>query len=1192
MGNDKKNTRALEETLFKDPQLLNADFPEILIKLIHHLPQGIFIKDKDSNYLAINRHYAKDLNIDPEKVKGKNDFDFYPKELASKYRADDQIVLKSGKKKEIEESYIINGNEYWINTIKIPYKNSKGKIAGLIGIFEDKTESHVKHFELAKEKENKRRIRKKIKQLLQFMYSIKVGIVTHAADTSIIDCNTTAQKILGLTNEEVIGRKAKDPIWKFVHEDGSAMPVEEYPISKVLKSKTELQEYVVGILHQDRSDVTWVIVSGLPEFDLDGKIVQVYITFMDITELKQAKHKLEESGQRFKDLSFSIAEWIWEVDANSKYTYSYGAEELLGYTDSEILGKTAFDLMPEDEARRVKKEYQKLFKGKEIIRNLINWNICKDGTKKCLLTNGMPVFDSTGTLIGYRGIDKNITDNVLAETALKESEEKMRLLFENMNEAFALHEVITDKRNKPIDYRYIDINPAFEKFTNLKREEVIGHTVLEIMPNTEQYWIDKYGEVALKGKPLDYTNYSQELDRYYEVRAYCPKHGFFAVTFRDVTPRKKAEKALKEGEMRFRSIIENAGDVVLLSDLQGRIIMANQMAHEKFGYSKEELLKKTVMEVDKNYPSLKQCLELWNKLNYGESTKFESIHVRKDGKEFPVEITTSAIELNGEKHLIGFVRDITEQKRQEEELSRHDQLNQSLLHLYEADFTNEIEFIQLVLDQAVLLTHSEIGYFHFFDEDQQEIELVTWSTETFKKCTAVYDNHYPLTSAGVWADAVRNMKPVIINDYPKLKNKKGMPKGHFPLKNHLGIPIIDEKKVVGIIGVGNKAIDYNKDDIKQLEVFTKSIWEIIKGKRVSQLIKNNEEKFRLLFENMNEGFIHGEIIMNESENAIDWIYININAAYEKMIGLKSTAVIGKKASELKIFEKKYFSKWLQRYGKVALSAKDDFIEFYSEHYESWYNVHIFSPKTGQFAATFSDVTENIQYRQELERSNRELEQFAYVASHDLQEPLRKIKNYAELLENKYKQELAEQAQKYIDIITRGAGRMQNLINDLLSFSRISRAKLHFETADLNKILDEVIDSLELKIRHNKAKITSEKLPEIKVEPSLLYQIFQNLLSNALKFRSKLTPVIKIKYSELKNEYKFSVSDNGIGIDMEYADKIFEVFQRMHSRENYEGTGIGLALCKKAVEIHHGEIWVQSVPGKRTVFYFTISKKLN
>jgi len=224
---------------------------------------------------------------------------------------------------------------------------------------------------------------------------------------------------------------------------------------------------------------------------------------------------------------------------------------------------------------------------------------------------------------------------------------------------------------------------------------------------------------------------------------------------------------------------------------------------------------------------------------------------------------------------------------------------------------------------------------------------------------------------------------------------------------------------------------------------------------------------------------------------------------------------------------------------------------------------------------------------ELNRSNAELEQFAYVSSHDLQEPLRMVASYLQLLQMDYKGKLDGEADEYINFAVDGSIRMQHLIDDLLEFSRVTTQAREFEPIDCELVYKQVLPNLETSIKENEAIITHDKLPEVMADSTQLTQVFQNLISNAIKFRSEKTPKIHISSRKEDDQWIFSVTDNGIGIDPKHSDRIFEVFKRLHKRREYPGTGIGLSICKKIIERHEGRIWVKSKPGNGSTFYFTL-----
>jgi PAS domain S-box-containing protein len=263
----------------------------------------------------------------------------------------------------------------------------------------------------------------------------------------------------------------------------------------------------------------------------------------------------------------------------------------------------------------------------------------------------------------------------------------------------------------------------------------------------------------------------------------------------------------------------------------------------------------------------------------------------------------------------------------------------------------------------------------------------------------------------------------------------------------------------------------------------------------------------------------------------------------------------------------------------------------------------YSPMPGEgFVCTMTDITARKQFETalaelnerllaqtyDLQRSNEELEQFAYVASHDLQEPLRSIGSYCQLLQRRYKGKLDKDADQFIDFAVEGAKRMQVLINDLLKYSRVGTRGKPFGPTDCNAVFNDAVSNLRQAIEESGAVVTSDPLPVVSGDAVQLGQLFQNLIANAIKFRGEVAPEIHVSAPEYGEQTVFSVRDNGIGIDARHRERIFQIFQRLHERGKYPGTGIGLAVCKKIVARHGGRIWVESTPGEGSDFRFTVA----
>jgi light-regulated signal transduction histidine kinase (bacteriophytochrome) len=229
------------------------------------------------------------------------------------------------------------------------------------------------------------------------------------------------------------------------------------------------------------------------------------------------------------------------------------------------------------------------------------------------------------------------------------------------------------------------------------------------------------------------------------------------------------------------------------------------------------------------------------------------------------------------------------------------------------------------------------------------------------------------------------------------------------------------------------------------------------------------------------------------------------------------------------------------------------------------------------------------YTKDLERSNAELEQFAYIASHDLQEPLRMVSSYTQLLARRYQDKLDDDANEFIGYAVDGANRMQRLIQDLLAYSRVGKRQQALKTVDSNEIMRNVLRNLQVAIEESNTKISyPDSLPTVKADHSQFEQLLQNLIGNAIKYRDESRACeIQINCDRVGNMWQFSVADNGIGIEADYFERIFEIFKRLHGKETYSGTGLGLAVCKRIVDGHGGKIWLESELGKGSIFYFTL-----
>ena len=342
-------------------------------------------------------------------------------------------------------------------------------------------------------------------------------------------------------------------------------------------------------------------------------------------------------------------------------------------------------------------------------------------------------------------------------------------------------------------------------------------------------------------------------------------------------------------------------------------------------------------------------------------------------------------------------------------------------------------------------------------------------------------------------------------------------------------------------------------------------------------------------------------VRNSQRDIIDFQWLLVNRAAEKISDRPLNEIVGKYL--LAEYPQIRKSGLFDLYVSVVETGETVDQEFFykgDRDISAWLHIVVVKLNDG-LAVTFRNITDRklaqelleasletqTRYAEELTRSNAELEQFAYVASHDLQAPLGTINGYAQLLERRCHNQLDSEGNKFIGHILNSCVRMQALIDDLLEYSRVGRSQKSFDLIDCNLVFEDACANLQLAIRKNQASVTRGDLPRVIGDSFQLLQLFQNLIGNAIKYRSSEPPLVIFGISRQEDNWVFSVQDNGIGIAEQHYQRIFQIFQRLHSQTEYSGTGIGLAICQRIVDRHGGRLWVESEPDRGSTFYFSV-----
>ena len=576
-------------------------------------------------------------------------------------------------------------------------------------------------------------------------------------------------------------------------------------------------------------------------------------------------------------------------------------------------------------------------------------------------------------------------------------------------------------------------------------------------------------------------------------------------------------------------------------------------------------------------------------------------------------------------------------QEREAALRLDEQRTETLLRLNQMVDATPQQLTDFTLEESVRLTRSAIGYLAFMNEDETVLTMHAWSKTAMEQC-AIQDKPivYPVENTGLWGEAIRQRQPVITNDYHATDvKKKGYPSGHVEVRRHMNVPVFEGQRIVAVAGVGNKAEPYDESDVQQLTLIMQSMWRLLQRKRANdELVKHRDHLEELVAERAadlkktNEQLL-GEVAgrrraieeLQQAENkyrtllqstdqgiyGVDresrCMFINRSAAL--LLGFEAEEIMGRNTHDLVHHTRADGSAYpyadcpvcntLQT-GKGTRADSEIFWRREGTSFPVEFSSHPIVQGGAVIGAViaFTDITQRRlaekqlqEIAKALERSNKELEQFAYVASHNLQEPLRMVASYVQLLARRYKGKLDADANDFINFAVDGAKRMQTLINDLLAYSRVGTRNKPMALIDCEIVLQDALNNLQIAISESGAAITHDTLPLVLGDTVQLSQLFQNLLSNAIKFRHNgESPQIHIGAERRATEWVVFVHDNGIGIDLRHAERIFQIFQRLHTRDEYPGTGIGLAVCKKIVERHGGRIWVESKPGQGATFLFT------
>lgn len=655
-----------------------------------------------------------------------------------------------------------------------------------------------------------------------------------------------------------------------------------------------------------------------------------------------------------------------------------------------------------------------------------------------------------------------------------------------------------------------------------------------------------------------------------------------------------SKNQLKQERNILRAIIDNIPEYIYVKNTRGEHVVNNiKIYHELLGFETEEdSLGKTVFDYFGDILAADYQDDDLRIMSTGDPMieQEESIIDQFGKKQW---LSTTKIPLKNAQNnvygLVGLSRNVTDRYYKNLEDSFQSNLLAAL-----SDHQAIGESLMEVVKAAAAMARAQVGEIWLKSRSKPILyKIVDWCSDDQHRPFLSFDHIQFEKGAGlpgiVWQEmgtiSIGDLKSSPFFNEKELINQSGLTCG-------IGAPIINEGELVGVLTLFS--VEAESDQKRRLDILERHCpfigMEIVR-KQSKEMLEHFISKTPVIiatigedgyFKKVNPGFLSLTGYTEDELLSQPFLSMVHPADVESTQHVYAQMLQG---TEVLSFSNRYITKsgkykWIAWYTSPIPGYEDLFFGFgndITELVESRNQLH--------------DLNENLKERNtELAVMNNELEQFVYIASHDLQEPLRMITSFLSLLEKRIADQLDEKSRQYIHFATDGAARMRSLILDLLKYSRVGREVTLKEFVDLGQLLKEVVNLNTPLLNEHHVSLNIGNLPNVYGIKSALFQLFQNLIQNAVKYRKPgVSPKVSIEGEEHDTYWKFMVKDNGIGIDDRYFDKIFIIFQRLHTREEYSGTGIGLAICKKVIEYHKGKIWVESVVGEGSTFYFTIAK---
>jgi len=976
----------------------------------------------------------------------------------------------------------------------------------------------------------------------------------------IVLVNVQAKKQFGYVGDELVGQPVKAIIPQGFAErliaDGTRTAAEALAQQmgtgiELVARRKDGGEFPIEIMLSPLESAEGILITAAIRDISVRKDAEKHLALMEGRRrlMEEALRQSEESYRLLVDGIQGHA--IFMMDPRGQVvSWNAGAERIKGYRADEIIGRNFSGFFPPEDIERGRPEQVLRIATATGRHEEQCTRVRKDGTRFFAHSTVAALRDAAGTLRGFSEFSYDLSES-------KESGAKYRGLLEAAPDAMVVSSASGE---------IVLLNLQAEKQFGYQRDELVGQQVKNIIPQgfAERLIADGTRTAAealaqqigtgieLVGRRKDGSEFPIEI----MLSPLQSAEGILiTAAIRDITVRRDAENHLAQMEGRYRGLLEAAPDAMVVSSANGEIVLLNLQAEKQFGYQRDELVGQQVKNIIPEGFAERLIADgtrtAAEALAQQIGTGIELVGRRKDGSEFPIEMMLSPLQSEEGILVTAAIRDITARRDAEKHLAQMEARYRGLL-----EAAPDAMVVSSANGEIVLLNlqaEKQFGY--------QRDELVG-----------------------------QQVKNIIPEGFAERLIADGTRTAAEALAQQIGTGI----ELVGRRKDGSEfPIEIMLSPLQSAEgiLVTAAIRDITVRRDAERHLAQMEGRYRGLLEAAPDAMVlvnqGGEIVL-------------VNAQAKNQFGYRRGELLGRQVNTI---IPEGFSELIGAALRSEEPRAHAGVELIGRHKDgSDFPIEIMlSPldsAEGMLATVaIRDITTRklaeallLRTVRELNRSNEELEQFAYIASHDLQEPLRMVASYTQLLSKRYKGKLDADADEFIGFAVDGANRMQRLIQDLLAYSRIGTTGQALQELSSEDALTRAMGNLQGAIEDSGAQVTHDPLPAVEADQGQLIQLFQNLVGNAVKYHAPdVAPRVHISSVRDENARRwFSVKDNGLGIEPKYFDKIFGMFQRLHKREEFAGTGIGLAICKKIVERHGGTITVESQLGVGSTFRFALT----